>query len=101
MRAANRVELQGRLAAREALRYSPAGVPILTATLQHESAQHEAGAQRKVEMELAAVFAGRLAELADRCALGGLLQVAGFLAPRRRSSKQLVLHVTEFEFIEV
>ncbi|HWS74492.1 MAG TPA: primosomal replication protein N [Quisquiliibacterium sp.] len=98
---ANRVELQGRLAAREALRFSPAGIPILSASLQHESGQQEAGSQRKVELEIAVVFAGRLAESADRIALGAGLQVRGFLAPRRRSSKQLVLHVTEFELIEV
>ncbi len=98
---ANRIELQAGLAAREALRYSPAGVPILPALLQHASSQLEAGAQRKVELEIAAVFAGRLAETADRIPLGAALQVCGFLAPKRRSSKQLVLHVTEFELIEV
>jgi primosomal replication protein N len=98
---ANRVELQGRLAAREALRFSPAGIPILSASLQHESGQQEAGTQRKVELEIALVFAGRLAGSADRIALGAGLQVRGFLAPKRRSSKQLVLHVTEFELIEV
>lgn len=98
---ANRIELQARLAAREALRYSPAGIPILPASLQHESMQFEAGSQRKVELEIAAVFAGRLAEIANRAPLGAGMQVSGFLAPKRRSSKQLVLHVTEFELIEV
>ena len=98
---ANTVELQGRLAAREALRYSPAGIALLSASLQHESGQQEAGVQRKVEFEIAAVFAGPLAENANRVPLGAGLQLGGFLAPRRRSSKQLVLHVTEFELIEV
>lgn len=98
---ANRIELHGSLASREALRYSPAGIPILSASLQHASDQQEAGTQRKVELEISAVFAGRLAESADRVPLGTQLRVAGFLAPRRRSSRQLVLHVTEFESIEV
>jgi primosomal replication protein N len=33
--------------------------------------------------------------------MGVALQVEGFLAPRRRQSRQLVLHVNEFELIEV
>ena len=33
---------------------------------------------------------------ADRLALGVQVVVTGFLAPRRRQSKSLVLHVTEF-----
>ncbi len=40
---ANRVELQASLSAREALRYSPAGVPLLSAVLSHESGQTVGG----------------------------------------------------------
>lgn len=98
---ANRIQLQAVLKAREALRYSPAGVAILTVQLEHASSQREAGSDRKVEFELDAVFADRLALAADRLALGATLQLSGFLAPRRRQSRQLNLHVTEFELIEV
>lgn len=98
---ANRVELQASLAGRETLRYSPAGIPLLNAMLRHESSQPEAGANRRVEMEIAAVFAGSLAEAAHRLQLGANLRVAGFLAPKRRQSRTLALHVTEFELIEV
>lgn len=89
------------LVQREVLRYSPAGIPILGATLGHLSEQREAGGVRKVEMELPAIFAGAAAESASRLALGCRLSVAGFLAPKRKSSKLLSLHVTEFELIEV
>lgn len=99
--AANRVELQATLVQRDSLRLSPAGIPILGVTLAHASQQVEAGSQRRVELELAAVFAGRAAEAADRLALGSMLAVTGFLAPRRKRSKLLSLHVTEFELIEV
>ena len=95
--AANRVELQALLVQRESLRFSPAGIPILGAT----SEQSEAGSARKVELELAAVFAGKSAEAASRLALGSMLAVSGFLAPRRKRSKVLSLHVTDFELIEV
>ena len=58
----NRVDLQVLLVQRDSLRYSPAGIPILAAVLAHSSEQAEAGATRKVELELPAVFAGRAAQ---------------------------------------
>ncbi len=97
---ANRLHLSATLAGREALRFTPAGVPILSARLHHCSEQHEADSVRKVELEIAAVFAGRLAQRAERLALGKPLEVHGFIAPRRRQSKSWLLHVTEFESIE-
>ena len=97
----NRVQLQAVLAEREAVRFSPAGIPLMNAILRHASGQREAGSERRVELEIAAVFAGSLAESAGRLELGTVLQVSGFLAPRRRQSKLLSLHVTEFELIEV
>ena len=83
------------------LRYSPGGVPILNATLSHESRQPEGGGARQLQFDLSVLFAGPAALLADRLMLGVALDLTGFLAPRRRQSKQLVLHVNEFELIEV
>lgn len=97
----NRIQLQAALVGRDALRYTPAGIPLLNAVLRHASEQREAGGRRKVELEIPAVFAGALAESAHRLELGSALNVSGFLAPRRRLSKLLELHVTEFELIEV
>ncbi len=97
----NRVELQATLAERASLRYSPAGVPILNAVLRHASQQLQAGSQRAIELELAALFAGSLAERADRLALGSSIVARGFLAPKRKASRLMLLNVTEFELIEV
>ncbi len=97
----NLVQLHATLAERGSLRYSPAGVPILSATLRHTSQQMQAGAQRTIELELAALFAGRLAERADRIALGASIRASGFLAPKRKASRLMLLNVTEFELIEV
>jgi primosomal replication protein N len=97
----NRVDLQVLLVQRDSLRYSPAGIPILGATLAHSSEQPEAGSTRKVEFERPAIFAGGAAQAADRLELGCRLRVNGFLASKRKQSKLLSLHVTEFELIEV
>ena len=69
--------------------------------MKHVSEQREAGVPRQIELEIAARFAGPMAQRMSGVALGSTLLVRGFLAPRRRQSKQLVLHVNEFELIEV
>ena len=93
----NRLGLTAALVEREAIRYTPAGVPIVGLKLSHQSVQREAGADRTVEMEIAAIAADRIALRIDRVALGTELKLEGFLAPRRRNVKALVLHITDFE----
>lgn len=97
----NRVGLTAALLEREAIRYTPAGVPIVGLKLSHRSVQREAGVDRTVEMEISAIAADRVALRIDRIALGAELKLQGFLAPRRRNVKALVLHVTEFELNEI
>ena len=95
--AVNRVQMSVTVVEREGLRYTPGGVPMLNAQVTHKSECIEAGTPRTVEMEMPVVFAGRLAETAAHFAVGIELDVSGFLAPRRRQSKTLVLHVTGYE----
>ena len=93
----NRVGLSATLLEREPLRYTPAGVPIVALKLAHRSTQPEAGAQRTVELEIAAIAADRIALRVDRLPMGATLTVQGFLAPRRRNARALVLHLTDVE----
>ncbi len=93
----NRVGLTASLVEREPIRYTPAGVPIVGLKLSHRSVQREAGTDRAVEMEISGIAADRIALRIDRIALGTALKLEGFLAPRRRNVKALVLHVTDFE----
>jgi primosomal replication protein N len=84
----NSVSLHAVLTSMQALRY---------AVLSHRSTQLEGGHPRQVELDLGARFADRAAEQLSRTGLGSALRVHGFLAPRRRGSKALLLHVTAFE----
>ena len=93
----NKVVLTAVLIEREAVRYTPAGIPIVAAKLSHQSVQSEAGVERTVEMEIPAIAADRVALRLDRLALGSELKLEGFLAPRRRNTRALVLHLTGFE----
>lgn len=82
------------------LRYTPAGIPIATATLMHDSKQEQAGGQRQVEFEIAAIAAGEISKRFLEIELGTLMKFSGFLARKNRNSKSLVFHVTAFQEIE-
>jgi len=97
---ANRVTVAGRLIELDALRHTPAGVPMLKFRLQHDSVQTEAGGERKVSCEIAAVAFEREAKLLAAAKLGSNVTVTGFLAAKSRSSRTLMLHATEIEFGE-
>jgi primosomal replication protein N len=86
--------------ARDALRFTPAGVPIVRFRVAHASQQREAGAERQVEMEMACIAVEGLARLVAAAALGAELMTTGFVARKGKSSRQLVLHVTDLEFRE-
>ena len=93
----NEVCLSGTIAAREALRYTPAGIPVLALTLEHESGQIEGGVARRVALQIDVIAVGALAQPMDRLQIGQPVSVRGFLANRSRRSRRVMLHVNEFE----
>ena len=96
MPAVNRLTLDATLLAREALRHTPAGIPALDCTLQHASVQQEAGGERRVECEIAAVAFADVAKALSETPVGNLLRCEGFVARRYRTGTSLALHITRF-----
>jgi primosomal replication protein N len=94
---ANSVTLDARLQSRGALRFTPAGVPALDFELAHESVQVEAGSERRVACELAAVALGPLARKIADVEPGAQIRCSGFLARRYRTGITVALHVNEFD----
>jgi len=92
----NELRFVASIAERDALRYTPAGIPIVSAKLLHSSEQIEAGAARLVEFEIAAIAAGEISGRFNQAELGSLFEFTGFLTRRNRNSKSLVFHVTDF-----
>ncbi|GAB3460688.1 primosomal replication protein N [Massilia terrae] len=92
----NQLQLTGTILERDILRYTPAGVPIVSAILAHASEQAEAGGMRKVEFEVPALAAGEISGRFSRAELGASLQFTGFLARKNRNSKALVFHIIDF-----
>jgi len=93
----NQLQFTASISEREILRYTPAGIPIVSARLLHSSQQGEAGVQRLVEFEITAIAAGEISGRFNQAELGGTFQFTGFLARKNRNSKSLVFHITDFE----
>jgi primosomal replication protein N len=95
--ATNLLVIQGELLKVEALRFTPAGIPILSLAIGHLSEQVEAGMKRKVECEVNAMVVGDLAKTCQHLSAGTQVKAAGFLAKRSFKSAQLVLHINKLE----
>ena len=83
----------------EPIRYTPAGIPLLSFVLQHASEQIEAGLKRKVECEVKAVALGDLAKISIQ--IGDNMKAKGFLAKRSAKSTQLVLHIEQIKLEKI
>ena len=64
--------------------------------LAHSDKVAEAGLERSLDFELEAIALGDAALRIERLALGTKLELTGFIAPRSRRSRRLVLHINEF-----
>ncbi|WP_397476333.1 primosomal replication protein N [Pusillimonas sp.] len=77
------------------LRYTPAGLPALEMQLEHESEVQQAGMPRRVSMVVQAVALGDIALLLADTPLGASLEIEGFIAPTRKGSSKLVVHIQQ------
>ena len=93
----NQFQCIATIAEREILRYTPAGIPIVSAKLLHSSQQIEAGVERVIEFEISAIAAGEISGRFNLAELGKTFKFTGFLARKNRNSKSLVFHITDFE----
>ena len=92
----NRLVLSAQLIQRDAMRYTPAGLPALNLSLKHESEVSEDGQPRKVSMEIKAVGIGAVSQGLSAMALGGGGLFGGFLTPFR-NGRGLLFHITSVE----
>jgi primosomal replication protein N len=93
----NQLQLIASIAERDVIRYTPAGIPIVSAKLLHSSQQVEAGIARLVEFEIVAAAAGEISGRFNQAELGKAYKFTGFLARKNRNSKSLVFHIVDFD----
>jgi primosomal replication protein N len=98
--AANELQLVARIAEISAIRRTPAGIPVVSCVLAHESRQIEAGIEREVKLELPAMAIGELAQALSVVAPGTKVSVTGFMAAKSARSRSPVLHLNIIEFMK-
>jgi primosomal replication protein N len=91
----NLFQLVAQVAEREMLRYTPAGIPIVSAKLAHSSQQMEARVQRLVEFEISALAAGEISGRLNQLEPGKFYLFSGFMVRKNRNSKSLIFHLTD------
>jgi len=96
----NQFQLVAQVVEREMIRYSPAGIPIVSAKLAHSSQQLEAQVLRLVEFEISAIAVGEISGRFSQIELGKQIQFTGFLTRKNRNSKSLVFHITDISEIQ-
>lgn len=89
----NQVQLRAVVLECQPIRYTPAGLPVIEMQLEHESEVIEAGRARRIQMVISALAMGDLARQLADTPLGTQLQLQGFLAPTRKGSSRLRLHL--------
>jgi len=96
----NQLRLTATLAERDALRFTPAGVPVVNCILQYAGEVTEAETPRQVEFAIVAMGIGAVGQRLERLPLGALIDCEGFLARKHRNSKALVFHITRCKAFE-
>jgi primosomal replication protein N len=95
----NQFVLDGEVIEVDALRHTPAGVPVMSLKLKHESQQQEAGNPSTAQFEISAVAFGDSAIDLSIIQPGQTLSVKGFMNRKNRFSDYPVLHITQFKLI--
>ncbi|WP_157315512.1 primosomal replication protein N [Chitinibacter sp. GC72] len=96
----NQVLVEGHLLITDAIRRTPAGIAMIEGWIIHQSEQHEAGLQRKVDCEMPFVALGEICEKLLKTPSKQGIKCKGFLAARSSKYRQsLVLHITAFEYL--
>ena len=89
----NQLSFNGTIAEISELRYTPVGIPVVELQLDHSSEVEEAGVNRQLDFTMPAVALGDIALQLANTPLGARVQIQGFIAPLRRSSVRMVLHI--------
>ncbi|RTL43448.1 MAG: primosomal replication protein N [Burkholderiales bacterium] len=92
----NQLHLQAQIQQLGLIRYTPAGLMALDATLKAESEVIEAGKPRKVSLEIKAVAVGEVAKELQALGIGGVAVFRGFLT-HQRNGRGFIAHVTVIE----
>ncbi|MDU0810787.1 MAG: primosomal replication protein N [Burkholderia sp.] len=90
----NKLQLTASIVERSLVRYTPAGIPLISATLHHCKKVIEASISRQVDMMIDAIAVGETSGKLESCKIGTDTLFTGFLAKKSRNTRALVFHIT-------
>ncbi|MCU0775111.1 MAG: primosomal replication protein N [Ideonella sp.] len=90
----NHLTLTASVIGRQALRYTPAGLPVLDLTLHHESEVVQEGQPRRVSVELRGRAVGSVVPAVERLDIGASRHFSGFIGAQR-NGRGVVFHLLE------
>jgi len=93
----NRLLIDGVVIETKPLRYSPAGVPIAEALIEHSGTADLAGSPRELKCELTVQASGTLAQTLSSFASGTRVKLEGALNRRSINSRQLIVVLNRIE----
>ena len=94
----NQLKLTACLIAKDVIRYTPAGQPVMNCQLKYQGQVFEAGSSRKVEMNILAIAIGPVYRSIETMELGQVANYEGFIAHKSLRSPALVFHITNIFF---
>ena len=91
----NEYSLFGEIIYLESMRFTPAGIPVLSFRIRSKSEQSEAGLKKIVNVDIESVVIGELANHDLR--VGKKFSFFGFFDKRSKKSSHLVFHITQIK----
>ena len=93
----NHFTLTAFLVTKDAIRFTPAGVPVIHCQLEHTGEANEVGVARKIQMIVEAIAIGPIQKGLEQMDLGTKAVFEGFLAPKTLRNQRLVFHITHIQ----
>lgn len=93
----NHFTLTAFLASKDAIRFTPAGIPVMHCQLEHSGDVNEVGVARKIQMSVEAIAIGPIQKGLEQMDLGTEAVFEGFLAAKTLRNQRLVFHITHIQ----
>jgi primosomal replication protein N len=93
----NHFTLTASLVSKDAIRFTPAGLPVIYCQLEYRGEVIEVNQQRKIQMNVEAIAIGPVHQALLQMDLGAQAVFEGFMAPKTLRNQRLVFHINHIQ----
>jgi len=93
----NHFTLTASLVSKDAIRFTPAGLPVMHCQLHYVGEVSEVDMPRQIQMSVEAIAIGPIQRTLEQMNLGSMAVFEGFLAPKTLRNQRLVFHITHIQ----